>query len=294
MITVNQIGNNILELTDNSDNLYAKINLNAGASLQELKIDGKQILAKMAPMFYKDCYNSAILFPFANRVEDGKYFYNNKKYQLEINEVEYNNALHGLVFNKKFQLKSKEVKINTTSVVLEYIESTRNTGFPFTYTIQLTYTISLKGVSLEINIKNTDTIPFPFTLGWHPYFYSSNLEESSIHFHAVKKVIHNKKMITKSIENSCLEGLFELENQNLDDCFKLKKDFFIFKTPEYNLELTSSLENNYLQIYTPNNKNAIAIEPLSGISNSFNNNEGLQILEPNAFFSTIWSITKIN
>ena len=67
-----------------------------------------------------------------------------------------------------------------------------------------------------------------------------------------------------------------------------------FKTPRYHLALKTTAKNNYLQIYTPDNANAIAIEPLTGISNSFNNKEGLQVLEPNAAFSTTWKLKIIN
>lgn len=297
MITVNHIHTktaNIIELSDKTGAYFAKIDLNSGASLQALKIEGKQILANLHPLKYEHSFNAALLFPFANRIDNGVYSYNNKSYQLKCNEINNNNALHGLIYNKKFKLISKKTGVNSTSVNLEYIETVKNAGFPFTYKIQLIYKTTKKSLRLKVRIENTDTLAFPFTLGWHPYFYSSNLMKSNIHFHADKKVIHNKKKISEGMESYNSEKKLKLADKNLDDCFHLSAKKIKFKTPKYHLALKTTAKNNYLQIYTPDNANAIAIEPLTGISNSFNNKEGLQVLEPNAAFSTTWKLKIIN
>ena len=297
MITVNHIHTktaNIIELSDKTGAYFAKIDLNSGASLQALKIEGKQILANLHPLKYEHSFNAALLFPFANRIDNGVYSYNNKSYQLKCNEINNNNALHGLIYNKKFKLISKKTGVNSTSVNLEYIETVKNAGFPFTYKIQLIYKTTKKSLRLKVRIENMDTLAFPFTLGWHPYFYSSNLMKSNIHFHADKKVIHNKKKISEGMESYNSEKKLKLADKNLDDCFHLSAKKIKFKTPKYHLALKTTAKNNYLQIYTPDNANAIAIEPLTGISNSFNNKEGLQVLEPNAAFSTTWKLKIIN
>ena len=297
MITVDHIHTktaNIIELSDKTGAYFAKIDLNSGASLQALKIEGKQILANLHPLKYEHSFNAALLFPFANRIDNGVYSYNNKSYQLKCNEINNNNALHGLIYNKKFKLISKKTGVNSTSVNLEYIETVKNAGFPFTYKIQLIYKTTKKSLRLKVRIENTDTLAFPFTLGWHPYFYSSNLMKSNIHFHADKKVIHNKKKISEGMESYNSEKKLKLADKNLDDCFHLSAKKIKFKTPRYHLALKTTAKNNYLQIYTPDNANAIAIEPLTVISNSFNNKEGLQVLEPNAAFSTTWKLKIIN
>jgi aldose 1-epimerase len=285
---------NIIELSDKTGAYFAQIDLNSGASLQALKIKGKQILADLHPLKYEHSFNAALLFPFANRIDNGMYSYNNKGYQLKCNETNNNNALHGLIYNKKFQLISKKIGANFTSVTLEYIEKVKNVGFPFTYKVQLIYKTTKKSLCLKVRIKNTDTLAFPFTLGWHPYFYSSNLMKSNIHFHADKKVIHNKKRISEGMESYNSEENLKLADKNLDDCFHLSAKKIKFKTPKYHLELKTTAKNNYLQIYTPDHGNAVALEPLTGISNSFNNKEGLQVLEPNATFSTTWKLKIIN
>jgi len=274
-----------IEISNN--NTKALINLDFGASLQELFFDGKKIIENQNSLF-KQRYSSALLFPFVNRINDGKYSFNNKEYQFDCNEPERNNALHGLVFDKKFTCIDKKSDDYSATLVLGYNETQRIKAFPFTYNVQLQYIFTDAKLELKMNIKNTGTNAFPFTIGWHPYFYSSDLSESKLTFDADKKVIHNKKMITESIENYTSDKNLELKN--LDDCFHLTNNTINFKTPEYDLEMTSGSADCYLQIYTPANSNNIAIEPLTGISDSFNNKEGLQILQPNKVYSDIWKI----
>ena len=63
-----------------------------------------------------------------------------------------------------------------------------------------------------------------------------------------------------------------------------------FKTPNYQIEITTNQIENYLQLYTPKGLPIIAIEPTTGISNSFNNKIGLQVLEPKESYSLLWNV----
>ena len=64
----------------------------------------KKIITDLAPLDYEKTYASSIMFPFANRINNGKYTFMGGEFQLYCNEKESNNALHGLIYNKKFDL----------------------------------------------------------------------------------------------------------------------------------------------------------------------------------------------
>ena len=53
----------------------------------------------------KDAYASAHLFPWANRIREGKYEFQNAHHQLPINESSLNNAIHGLVAFERFEVR---------------------------------------------------------------------------------------------------------------------------------------------------------------------------------------------
>ena len=81
---------------------------------------------------------------------------------------------------------------------------------------------------------------------------------------------------------------FKLKDVKLDDGFPLETNEIDFSTPKYDLNIKSSSEENFLQLYTPENRNAIAIEPMTGAADNFNNKIGLQTLQPNETYSMKW------
>jgi len=279
----------IISLQNSDKSTAAIISLEQGGSLQELTLLGKNIIKELPDFNYKDSYASAVLFPFASRIENGKYTYKNTNFQLDCNEKGLN-ALHGLVYNKKFEIAHKIKSRNYASVTLVYQELEESLGFPFKYNIHLTYTLTNDEISLSVTIKNTDDNPFPFTLGWHPYFLSYDLQNSSLSFKSDKKIVFDDNLITNKIEGYNGNHIFNIENKALDDCFILNSNAIGFKTPNYQLEISTNQIQNYLQLYTPENLPLIAIEPMTGVSNSFNNSIGLQVLQPNTSFSLKWNV----
>ncbi|WP_282124292.1 aldose 1-epimerase [Algibacter mikhailovii] len=285
---------NTLEIQDPDKSLYGKIHLNAGASLQELTLNGNPIIQDLSPLPYDSTYASSILFPFANRIKDGAYEFKGKAYQFEINQKEENNALHGLVYNKSFKIVKQEAQSHSASIVLEYVEDKASTGFPYTYSIQVTYIFKADALQMELSVKNTSSNDFPFTLGWHPYFISDNLHNSTLSFDCNKKIVIGERNITTGVEDIKPIKAFKIEDQQLDDCWILNSDKIVFSTPSYDLTFGSSDNNNFMQAYTPPRLNTIAIEPTTGVSDSFNNNIGLQILKANNIYKIIWDLSITN
>ncbi|MCB4807835.1 aldose 1-epimerase [Tamlana sp. 62-3] len=281
---------NILEIAHSNKKLFAKINLNDGASLQECTLNANQIIKDLAPLKYENTYASSILFPFANRIKDGEYKFEGKIYKFDINEPKNNNALHGLVFNKTFNIVSTKASENEAHIVLLYSEMEKHPAFPYTYNITITYTFTRTTVSLNVIIKNTSNNTFPFTLGWHPYFSSENLYQSNISFNSLEKIELDDRNITSGVKPAP-ETDFKIKNKTLDDCWILNSDEIVFKTPAYKLQFNSNAKQNFLQIYTPPAPNTIAIEPTTGVSNSFNNQIGLQLLGPDQSEQITWTIT---
>ena len=279
-----------LDLKNAVNSTSARISLDEGGSIEGLKFDNEYVI-KLQPNFkYKDSYASSILFPFANRIEKGQYSFKEKEYQLACNESG-KNALHGLVHNKQFQLIEKIENINFSSVTICFEEILEREGFPFNYKINITYILSKNEIKIVVKIENTGTNSFPFTLGWHPYFVSKDLYHSSLSFKSNKKIEFDKNLITKGIIKASAEELkIKIQNKQLDDCFILNSNTIKFITPTYQIQIATDQIENYLQIYTPKNSSIIAIEPMTGISNSFNNKIGLQTLEPHNKYELKWTV----
>lgn len=294
MYSINHINNsakgiNNIEITNSKKGGFAKINVDQGANLQELTLNNHTLIEDLKPLSYSNTYASSILFPFANRIKDGAYTFQNNAHQFNINEVDKNNALHGLVYNKKFEVLDLKSNESFASVKFIYTEHNQSIGFPFEYSIQLEYILSESTLNLKVNITNTSTKSFPFTLGWHPYFISKNLSESHLKFNSSKKLVFDDRMITSKTEDIKTISV-KIENKQLDDCWILDEPEVIFETPEYHLKILSTEKSSFLQTYTPPRKNTIAIEPTTGVSDSFNNKIGLQTLKPNETYKLTWTL----
>ncbi|WP_445747602.1 aldose 1-epimerase [Polaribacter sp.] len=270
----------------------AVISLHEGARIASLIFESKTIIKELSDFSYSDSYAASILFPFVSRIENGKYQFDGKNYQLDCNQAGIN-ALHGLVYNKTFSIVNQEITDKNSAVTLSYKENNPPKGFPYTYELQLTYTLSEKGLSIHIKATNFDQVPFPFTVGWHPYFYTNHLQDAVVKFNSHQQVAFDEKLITKELIPFKNEGDFTIKNKQLDDCFVMDDDTIEFITPEYQLKITSDVAQNYLQMYTPPHKTLIAIEPMTGISNSFNNQIGLQVLAPSETYEITWHLSII-
>jgi len=290
MYNIQDFDNYIIEISESHKVAYAKIQLNLGGSLQELILNGHHIIKDLKPLTYDNTYASSILFPFANRIEDGIYKFEGEDYFLDINQLQENNALHGLVYNKRFELVEKRATEEEAVVLLRYEEQIHTKGFPYTYCIDLKYTLTKEGLDLSVSIKNTDNKTFPFTVGWHPYFNSSDLFNSIVRFKSSKRAAFDERNITQGFNDFDVNDEFKIENKSLDDCFVLDSNKILFETPNYSFELTSSEKNCFLQLYTPSYPNTIAIEPITGISDSFNNGIGLKKLHPNEIYNVSWNL----
>jgi aldose 1-epimerase len=279
-----------LELKNSDASCYAKIDLNFGGSLQELKLKDQTIISNENVTRFQHAFNSSILFPFVNRIEYGSYTFKGENFNLPINETDRSNALHGLVFDKTFELFSQSIEEKEAKVTLVYNETNPIIGFPFKYSIVLEYILKENALELQVEVINTDQVEFPFNLGWHPYFKTNDLYNSELKINSNKKLLVNDKMIPNGEQEIDWNDFLKIKNKTFDDCFVLNSNQIEFKTLEYHLELDFLQNENFLQIYTPDDRKSIAIEPQTAPANSFNSKTGLKILKPNETYFLKWKI----
>lgn len=102
----------------------------------------------------------------------------------------------------------------------------------------------------------------------------------------------------ESTAQICLNQVGRLSNFSFENTQIIKE--FDFSTPEYDFNISSTSKENFLQLYTPVQPNVIAIEPMTGVADNFNNKTELQTLQPDDTYLVKWnmaietSITKLN
>lgn len=279
-----------------SADISCKIFPNLGASMQEYIFKDVDIIDGISIdedgiNDYFNTHKSALLFPFPNRVKDGNYMFADKNYQLDLNEPELQNAIHGLIFDKHFKIIDKQVTSQEAKVLFSYVSDGSLTGYPFKFIFNIEYLINSEGkITTTMEIKNIDEKTFPFGIGWHPYFRSQNLANSSLSFKANEHFIFSERSIPEEVKKSDFPNSFVIPDKMLDDGFSLHKAYVKYVDSKF--ELNVEFENKitpYLQIYTPSHRKNIAIEPMTCATDAFNNKYGLLELDAKETFK--WVIT---
>lgn len=267
---------------------YAVIIPEIGAILAQLVIDGCSIIT--CPVFEGDYIKgkpSAFLFPFPNRLEDGKYTFEGKNYQMPLTEPNRNNAIHGFVYEQSFEIKNQ----TEDSVQLIYRYNGSREYYPFAFDFEIHYQFINNYLSTTYIATNTSNNNMPCGFGWHPYFEfdGESIEKMTIELPATRAIQSDDRMIARGFSEVIPARMIYLENNNLDNGFRVESDAEIIKTVliSGNKRIVVEQQNNgasplnYLMVYTPITRKSVAIEPMSCNINAFNNGNGLTILAPN-------------
>ncbi|MDP3089396.1 MAG: hypothetical protein Q8N04_01865 [Nitrospira sp.] len=110
-----------------------------------------------------------VLIPFPGRIAEGRYSFDGEVFQLERNDKEGPNAIHGFVRTLPWQVVRTEGSRVVLAVRLEAEQYGRK-GYPFSLAIQVTYGLDDKGLSCSFVVQNAGTRPAPVGIGFHPYF----------------------------------------------------------------------------------------------------------------------------
>ena len=115
-----------------------------------------------------------VLFPFPNRIRDGRFTWAGKEYQLPFNDPAGKNAIHGFACRKPWRVVDQGADAASAWVTGEFqgaVDSPETADqWPADYRIRLTCRLAANRLRLEALVENPDQVPLPFGLGYHPYF----------------------------------------------------------------------------------------------------------------------------
>ncbi len=247
-------------------------------------------------------FKSAKLSPFVCRMREGKYVWNEDHFQVKKFSLS-NHAIHGILYDAIFEIQHTEANKDQARVELLYHYLGNIPGYPFPFLIQVDWTLE-KGNQLSVatSVTNASNSNIPLSDGWHPYFnLGGTVDECALQFTSDQQLEFNADLLptgkliadNRFVDGAALQGVF------LDNCFKLdnslKQPYCRLSNQSLELIIEPASSYPYLQIYTPPTRDMIAIENLSSAPDAFNNQMGLQTLEPHTtkVFRTTYTIRKL-
>jgi aldose 1-epimerase len=233
-------------------------------------------------------YKSCKLSPWPCRIPDGKYEFDGGEYQFG-HLFKDGTAIHGLLYNKPFTVLEETTDDVSASLSMEYRYNREDKGYPFDYVVGVRYILHPDSM-LEIvtSVTNLDDKVIPIADGWHPYFQlGGKIDDWQVQFHVSAIVEFDKQLVPtgKLLQYDAFDTSRRMNDTFLDNCFVLKQQLVsaaceLFN-PDNGLRVSFFPDDSYpyLQLYTPDSRQSIAVENLSGAPDCFNNKMGLTLLE---------------
>ncbi len=245
------------------------------------------------------------LAPWANRVEDGVWYLDGAKQQLDITEVGRNNASHGLLRNASYALVDED----EFSVTLEAVIFPQH-GYPFLARHRVSYELDADlALRVSQTFINDSHSAAPFVLGAHPYLRLGDVapEELLLTVQAATRLVADERLIPRSATPAdgayALGGGAAVADLDIDVAYTdLVFDGgvarHVLSAPDgRRVTLEQDEGCGYVHVFVtgnfPGRSKAVAIEPMTGPANAFNTGEGLRWLEPGASFTMRWGISAV-
>ncbi len=286
-------------LTNNSFSIVPE----RGATVLDIVFSGENIL---------DGYNtpeeleaakwgkSALLFPFPNRLDRGRYEWLGQQYAFPLNNAATENAIHGFVRDESFEIEHIFLAKNFASILCSYTYEGQRPYYPFPFLLKIGLMIhDADTFALEASCENLGDQPIPVGFGWHPYFHVMDKADYNwLQLPPCKKIAIDERMIPTG-ERSEFPDFQETKSVGdtfLDNCFFNKKTSGIATMKLGGVGRIISVEANarqfpFFQVFTPPHRESIALEPMTCNVNAFINKEGLVSLEPNEAWEAKIEIT---
>jgi aldose 1-epimerase len=282
-------GITVVQLSDSSHHTEVAVAVGIGNIAYEYKVNGKNALyfpfQSLAEFKAKPTLCGVpFLAPWANRLDQGAFFANGRKYTLNtaLDNVRYDPnhlPIHGLLsFTGLWQVV--EAKANGTSAhVTSRLEFWKHpelmAQFPFAHTIEMTYTLSNGVLEVTTAIHNLSAEAMPVSIGFHPYFQLHDAPRDSWTVHlAAREHVTLSKLLVPTGEKKPMEfsDPVSLAGKQLDDVFTGLPENAEFWVNGKNEKIAVHYGPHYpvAVVYAPAGKNYICFEPMAALTNGIN------------------------
>ena len=217
-------------------------------------------------------YNLALL-PFPNRLRGGEYEWDGRPHRFPVNNEPTGSALHGYNHEARFGLTAVALGADAATARLSFLNHGADYpryGYPFPVLFELAMRVDFATPTFtwRLSARNVGTEPVPVGLGWHPYFaLPGGLGQWCLVMPANEQVELDGALPTGRL----LEGLPPKQPLPIDpawdSCFRLddpSADATVeLRGPQYSLSLKHAGDTRYTQLYVPEARDAVAVEPMT-------------------------------
>ena len=276
------------------------------AALRHLTVDGHDLVQGFDENSTPPFGCGIVLVPWPNRVRDGRWMHDRAALQLDLTEVDRNNAIHGLLRNTPYQLVEK-----TDDAVTLGAAVMPQHGYPFHLWTTVEYRLTGNGVRVTHAVTNLGDDDAPYAVGTHPFIRVGThpVETLTITARTAEHVIIDDRLNPVGFEPA--EGPWNLREGRvvgelaLDDAFRVEADAdgivrTVLSAPDgTETEMWQDGDWQWLPLFITRSYptadglvTAIAVEPMTAPADALNSGLGLRWIKPGASWSGSWGICR--
>ena len=219
------------------------------------------------------------LVPFSNRIGQGSLQWNGTSHPLVKNFAPEPHAIHGIGWQRAWSVLEAQEQFAILS-----FEHRPDATWPFAFDCSQAFRLSADALELTLSVTNQSNHDAPFGLGWHPYF--DKRARSRIAFEATGRwemgadQLPTHRVGSRGLDSNCAA-------LDVDHCFDGWTGVVQLRDELLHTRLSSNLSR--LVVFTNDQRDFIAIEPVSHVNNAANmagadaaraKELGVQVLEP--------------
>jgi aldose 1-epimerase len=252
-----------------------------------------------------------VLLPFPGRIAEGRYTFDGQALQLERNDKEGPNAIHGLVRTLPWKTLQADTNRVTFEVHLD-AKTYANRGYPFSLAIRITYSLDGRGLSCSFAVQNEGRQTAPVGVGFHPYFTVGRelIDEAEARIPGAGYLEFNERLVPTGTILAAAGTEWDyrefcpIGSRRFNHCYvQLERDMEGMATASLRhveggrmIDVVMDRSFSAVVIYTGDAiagaaRRALAIEPMTCATDAFNHPEwGLTRLLPGERFAGCYSI----
>ncbi len=243
-----------------------------GGAMASLTFRGREVLAPLplgADPNASFC-GAFIMAPWANRLDRGLLPVAGIEYHLPINHPQDGTAIHGLSREHPWGVEAASPGHAVLAQVID--AASLGLGLPWRYAARFELALRGSGVEIALRLTNAAGLPFPFGLGWHPYF--ARPPGTRLRFHAGARLTRDARGLPVAVQpGTGLDGE-EATYDGLDTHFTGWDGVAEIIRPDLRLRLEAEgAWARNLQIFAPGGGNVLCVEPVSHVPDAPNRPE---------------------
>lgn len=267
-----------------------------GAAIRRFTWGGRDVLRPSPPDL--DSVRATACFPlvpYSNRIRDARLTFGGRTYPLARNFGDHPHAIHGVGWQRPWDVTRHAKDFLQLTLLHHADDEPQREAWPWAFRAVQTFSLRPTALHATLVIESRADEPFPFGLGWHPYFPKS--ARTRLRFAAASVWVNDATQIP--VERVAIPPSWRFESERalgdavLDQVFNGWDGSALLVQPDGGIavEVAADRACARLVVYAPAQRDFVALEPVTHETDAFNRaaagapDTGMRVLPPRESFS---------